>query len=207
MPKPAAVNAVNAWLREHNISGTASSPAGDWISFQLPVSQANELFSANFSTFKDSRAGIDVVRTMAYALPPELQGHVDFVHPTVSYVSASSASDDRALTVPYHADRFATPASGHKSVHVKRTLVDATKRDNVPAACVNGTTPTCLQYVYKIPATPAVHKDNQLGVTGRQGGIAGYSFLEVESHADLHGRKVAHGILHLRPFLRPYVPT
>ncbi|KAI0327739.1 subtilisin-like protein [Cubamyces sp. BRFM 1775] len=156
-PKPASLGKVNTWLREHNISGTAASPAGDWISFQLPVSQANELFSANFSTFKDTHAGIDVVRTLAYALPAELQGHVDFIHPTVS---------------------FATPASGHKSIHAKRSFMSATKRDNVPAACVNGTTPTCLQYVYKIPATPAVNEDNQLGVTGRQGGIAGYSFLE-----------------------------
>ncbi|CDO77343.1 hypothetical protein BN946_scf184786.g3 [Trametes cinnabarina] len=156
-PKPDAVQAVTSWFQQHNISGTPLSPASDWIGFELPVGQANGLFAANFSTFVDVRTGTEVVRTMAYALPAELQEHVDFVHPTIS---------------------FADHSGGHSSVVAKRGMAVAPSDGN-PPACVNGTTPACLQSIYKIPSKPAVHKDNKLGVTGRQGGAANYTWLEL----------------------------
>ncbi|OSD07753.1 subtilisin-like protein [Trametes coccinea BRFM310] len=156
-PKPEAMAAVTSWLLQHNLSGTPLSPAGDWVGFELPVGQANDLFSANFSAFVDTSTGTEVVRTLAYALPAELQGHVDFVHPTVS---------------------FADPTATKSSTVVATRGNTAAANASVPAACINGTTPACLQSIYNIPSTPAVNKDNQLGVTGRQGGVAGYTFLE-----------------------------
>ncbi|KAI9058090.1 family S53 protease-like protein [Trametes sanguinea] len=156
-PKPEAMQAVTSWLSQYNLSGTLLSPAGDWVGFELPASQANDLFAANFSTFLDTRTGTEVVRTLAHALPVELQGHVDFVHPTVS---------------------FADPTASKSSTVVATRGNTAAASGSIPPACADGTTPACLQSVYNIPSSPAVNKDNQLGVTGRQGGVAGYSFLE-----------------------------
>ncbi|KAI0646040.1 subtilisin-like protein [Trametes meyenii] len=156
-PKPEAVKAINVWFAKNNITGSALSPAGDWVEFALSVRQASELFSASFGKFKDTRAGIEMVRTMAYALPEELQGHVEFVHPMIS---------------------FDSPAGFGSSNRVSQFAAPAAVNGDAPAACVNGTTPGCLQFIYGIPASPAVNKANQLGVTGMQGGVAGYSFLE-----------------------------
>ena len=80
-PNPESVEAVNAWLKENNITTSTNSPAGDWLAFSLPVSKANELFSADFSVFTHTESGAEVVRTLSYILPASLQQHVDLVHP------------------------------------------------------------------------------------------------------------------------------
>ena len=83
-PHTTTKEAVDAWLRTNGLTATTLSPSGDWISIQVPVSKANELFDANFTTFIQENTGKSVVRTLSYSLPEVLQGHVDLVHPTVS---------------------------------------------------------------------------------------------------------------------------
>ena len=85
-PSQATKEAVGSWLRDNGLNATTISPAGDWIAISVPVDKANSLFNANFSTFKHQDSGKQVVRTLSYALPNSLQGHVDVVHPTVTYV-------------------------------------------------------------------------------------------------------------------------
>lgn len=79
--------AVNAWLAENDITATPLTPAGDWLSFSVPVSKANELFDADFSIFTHEATGKEAVRTLAYSIPADLKGHIDFVHPTTAYVA------------------------------------------------------------------------------------------------------------------------
>ena len=76
-------NAVDAWLQENDLVATNLSPAGDWIGIEVPVSKANTLFNAEFTTFSHRDTGSEVIRTLSYSLPSALQGHVDLVHPTV----------------------------------------------------------------------------------------------------------------------------
>ena len=85
-PKPETVEAVNAWLKENDIEATTVSPAGDWLSFSIPVSKANELLDADFTVFSHADTGKDVVRTLSYSIPTDLQGHLELVHPTTAYV-------------------------------------------------------------------------------------------------------------------------
>ena len=84
MPKQETVDAVMAWLKENDIEATKASPAGDWLSFSILVSKANELFDADFSVFTHTSTGSQTIRTLSYSLPAKLQGHVDLVHPTIS---------------------------------------------------------------------------------------------------------------------------
>ena len=77
---------MNAWLAENDISAKTMSGTGDWISFEVPVSKANALFDANFSVFAHEDTGMEAIRTLSYSIPAELQGHLDLVHPTVTYV-------------------------------------------------------------------------------------------------------------------------
>ena len=85
-PKPETVSAVTAWLKENSIEIAKASPAGDWLSFSIPVSKANELFEADFSTYKHINSGQNIIRTLSYSIPADLVGHISVVHPTTRYV-------------------------------------------------------------------------------------------------------------------------
>ena len=82
--------AVNAWLAENDISAQTISATGDWLSFEIPVSKANELFDADFSVYKHDETDMSVVRTLSYSIPADLQGHLELVHPTTSCVDRSA---------------------------------------------------------------------------------------------------------------------
>lgn len=81
---------MTAWLAEHDIEAAQASPAGDWLSFSVPVSKANEMFDADFTVFSHATTGSDVVRTLSYSIPADLQGHLELVHPTTSCVDRSA---------------------------------------------------------------------------------------------------------------------
>lgn len=83
-PKPESIEAVQAWLEENHIQAHKASPFGDWLSLSLPVSRANDLLNAEFKEFVDS-SGKTTIRTLAYSIPADLKGHLDFVHPTTTY--------------------------------------------------------------------------------------------------------------------------
>lgn len=84
-PKPESIEAVEAWLQENDIQATTASPFGDWLSFSVPVSKANELLDADFKEFVDTSSGKTIIRTLAYSIPADLKGHLDLVHPTTVY--------------------------------------------------------------------------------------------------------------------------
>ena len=56
------------------------------MAFEVPVSKANELFDADFSVYTHEQTGLEVIRTMSYSIPADLQGHLDLVHPTITSV-------------------------------------------------------------------------------------------------------------------------
>ncbi|KAH9887240.1 family S53 protease-like protein [Cubamyces lactineus] len=162
-PKSAATDAVKAWLQDNNFSGTALTPARDWIGFEIPVHQANRFFNANFSIFEHDETKTQVVRTMAYSLPASLQGHVDLVHPTISFPDPSIGGKGNVI--------------GLQRRSSKRTHPRIANRD-LSSKCANITDPECLQALYSIPSTPATNPDNRLGVVGFYGNSVPYSFLK-----------------------------
>lgn len=70
---------------------TTLTPAGDWLSLTVPVSQANELFGAQFNVYTHETTGQQAVRTMSYAVPQTLAAHLTVVYPTTTYVVLHSA--------------------------------------------------------------------------------------------------------------------
>ena len=84
-PTDDTLAAVNAWLSENGIKSHVISPAGDWIEFTAPVSQAADLFNADFSVFQHT-GGSQSIRTLEYSLPIDLNNHVEFLFPGVSSV-------------------------------------------------------------------------------------------------------------------------
>ncbi|KAI1785612.1 family S53 protease [Ganoderma leucocontextum] len=147
-PAQGSIDAVNIWLKENGITAKTISATGDWLSFEVPVSTANELFDAEFSVFKHNDTGMEAVRTLSYSIPAELQGHLDLVHPTVTFPNPKGQ-----LPV------FQTPVHSTSSVQNFSTWA-------VPSSCSHRITPTCLQAIYNIPSDAATQSSNRLAVTG-----------------------------------------
>ncbi|KZT71773.1 family S53 protease [Daedalea quercina L-15889] len=142
-PTSQSTSSVNAWLSENGLHATVLSAAGDWLSVQMPVGTANDLFDANFSIFTNSVTGKQAVRTLAYSIPIDLTGHLDLVHPTVSFPNPYGYMP---VTDVSFSGLAANVASGPCNI----SLV----------------TPACLQWLYGIPTTPAVSDGNGIAVTG-----------------------------------------
>ncbi|KAJ7867806.1 family S53 protease [Mycena leptocephala] len=147
-PTDETLNAVNQWLAENNIASKPVTPAGDMLEISIPVTQANDLLSAEFSVFTHVASGATSIRTLQYSVPTILQSHIDFVHPTISFSSPlSSVPKFTAIRSPKPTDT-------------------APVTDAVPASCGSIITPTCLQAFYGIPTAPATQASNKLGVAG-----------------------------------------
>ncbi|CCM03036.1 uncharacterized protein FIBRA_05153 [Fibroporia radiculosa] len=145
-PTQNSVAVVNEWLSGNGISATTISSAGNWLAVSVPVSLANEVLDANFSIFTHEGSGQQSIRTLSYSIPSELKGHLDLIHPTVSFASPIPKSPMRA-----------TKYNG--TVQPKSAAQ--------PSACQDDEVdPACLQALYGIPTTPATESSSYLVVTG-----------------------------------------
>ncbi|TDL17183.1 hypothetical protein BD410DRAFT_807518 [Rickenella mellea] len=144
-PSVDTVAKVKDWLSTNGLQSTTISPAGDWLSVSMPVKQANELLQADFTVFAHQETGKQTIRTLSYSIPLVLQGHLDLVHPTITFPKPRTI-----LPV------FSSPI---KSVSNMSSTA-------VPASCASSVTPACLQALYGIPTTKATQSSNTLGVSG-----------------------------------------
>ncbi|KAF7348010.1 Family S53 protease-like protein [Mycena sanguinolenta] len=88
-PSPETVSAFTAFASSNGLNISVISPNEDWVSFTLPVSQANTLFGAKFEVFSLSSSNDTIIRTLSVSLPSELVGHVEVVHPTIAFAAFS----------------------------------------------------------------------------------------------------------------------
>ncbi|KAJ6567101.1 subtilisin-like protein [Mycena capillaripes] len=143
-PAEKTTAAVTQWLADNGVESTTLTPAGDWISFSVPVSKANEMLRADFSVFTHVDSGKESIRTLEYSLPAGLSSHINLVAPTTS---------------------FSRPLRSGPILSFKNAAIPSP--DATPAASCNATiTPSCLQALYNIPTTPAVNENNGIGVAG-----------------------------------------
>ncbi|KAH9926610.1 family S53 protease-like protein [Epithele typhae] len=146
-PKAESLDAVTAWLKENDIEASSASPAGDWLSFDVPVSKANEIFDADYTVFKHT-GGRELIRTLSYSVPEDLAAHIDVIHPSNTFAIASPAAAFKAIQ--------AQPSASNGNL---------TSR-GVPYSCASTVTPACLQAMYGIPTTAIGEKTNVLAVSG-----------------------------------------
>ncbi|KAI0261737.1 family S53 protease [Gloeopeniophorella convolvens] len=155
-PKQQTSAAVAEWFSSKGLNATAISPYGDWVTIQTTVSLANELFDANFTTFTHSATGTEAIRTLAYSIPEALEGHIQLVHPTVTFPEPMGNVGKSLLSFP----RKATPPAGRATSNVSASM---TARAPSPS-CNSAINPACLQELYSIPTTPATQSSNQIAI-------------------------------------------
>ncbi|KAJ7194347.1 subtilisin-like protein [Mycena pura] len=150
-PSNESVAAFNSFAAANGLKPTIISPNGEWLSMALTVSQANDLFGAQFEKFSHTSLTEPITRTLTISLPYELIGHVDVVHPSTSFAVRNAG----LAQIPLH---------NRKSE--KRTEPAASCNSSRPGGFA---TPTCLQEIYGIPSIPATQKNNKILATGYLG--------------------------------------
>jgi tripeptidyl-peptidase-1 len=157
-PHPDTTDAVNAWLSHHGIAKDASqySDAGDWVTLNLSVEQAERMLGAKYEVYAHADSGESVVRTMGYSLPRSLHGHIEVVTPT-TYFGTMRSMRSTSKIVP---DRKIIDDGSRIAI---RPGSDIT----VPASCGSSITPSCLRTIYNSSAyVPAATSKNSLGIAG-----------------------------------------
>ncbi|KAJ7160487.1 family S53 protease-like protein [Mycena filopes] len=144
-PSAETVTVFNTWASANGITPGETSPNGDWVSINVPVSKADSLFAAKFEIFTHPDITSNLVRTLSVSLPSELVGHVDVIHPSTDFIDPNPRLTPSILA---REARAAPAASCDTSLHSGRI------------------TPACLQALYGIPTTPATQSNNALLVTG-----------------------------------------
>ncbi|KAF8516725.1 family S53 protease-like protein [Hysterangium stoloniferum] len=148
-PMSETTEAVQEFLAANKIKATTISPAGDWLSFSIPVSQANDLFDAAFTVFTHEETGTQAIRTLAYSIPSSLKGKIDLIHPTIAFPVLHGPP--LSVFVP-------RPISN-------RTASVTPSPGAVPASCNTEITPACLEGLYGIPLS-ATATGSRIGVSG-----------------------------------------
>lgn len=82
-PSTSALDAVTSWAAGSGLEN--SIERGQHVTIKTTVGNANALFSANFTAFKDDSTGVEKIRTLQYSIPKDVSDHVDFVSPTTFF--------------------------------------------------------------------------------------------------------------------------
>jgi tripeptidyl-peptidase-1 len=135
---------VNSWLEHHGIppSTVSVTHGGNWLTLtDVPVSRANELLGASYQLYRHAKTNETTLRTVSYALPAALHGHVQTVAPTTCFVSPLTQWQTSASSEPVE-----LLSSGHDNDHV---------------------TPSYLRWLYNtVDYVPAAAGKNALGIVG-----------------------------------------
>jgi hypothetical protein len=151
-PHPDTLELVNSWLEHHGVpsSSVSTTHGGGWLTLiGIPVSQANDLLGAAYQVYQHAETKDCILRTVGYALPEMLHGHVQTVAPTTYFGSPHELRQ----TPRTHSSgaALARPTSG-ELVKVLSSRVDFV-------------TPSYLRSLYKTETyVPAATDQNVLGI-------------------------------------------
>ncbi|GJJ06974.1 hypothetical protein Clacol_001172 [Clathrus columnatus] len=124
--------AINAWLTGHNIKPKTTTPAGNRLTLEIPVNQAENLLNASFNVYSHILSNQTVTRVMQYSVPKGLTQAISFIHPISHFPSKPPNSGTRSrkrsvvpsefsksnTTSIIRRDAVCTPAPGNVEVDI-----------------------------------------------------------------------------------------
>jgi tripeptidyl-peptidase-1 len=87
-PHPDTLKLVRSWLEHHGVppSSFSMTHTGNWLKVTgVPVYRANELLGASYELYRHAETNETILCTISYALPAELEAHVQTVVPTTYF--------------------------------------------------------------------------------------------------------------------------
>ncbi|OCB85378.1 tripeptidyl peptidase A [Sanghuangporus baumii] len=157
-PHPESVTSVDSWLQSHGIEvdDLVRSPAKDWVTVRIPVSQAEMILSTEYHIWTHEESGDTVVRTLQYSVPEQVYDHVELIQPTTMFARIKK----QRTTFRWSSHQDIPPFN-----HTKITLPNGI---SVDASCNTTVTIDCLLELYNAVGF------NASGTIGNQIGITGY---------------------------------
>ncbi|KAH8696422.1 putative protease S8 tripeptidyl peptidase I [Talaromyces proteolyticus] len=172
-PSSAASDAVTSWLKEQNLDPDAIQNHGSYLSFAIPVEQAEKMLQTKFYNFKSTATGEVRTLTLKYSVPKSIANYIETIQPTTDFIEI----DGPLLQTYGTVDISNNSASAEAGVPIE--------------SCNQQVTPACLQSLYGLPSKGLNPTPNQ--------GLAVPGFLnEYASYDDLNLF-----LLNLRPDLNP----
>lgn len=146
-PSPEVSDALVSWLDTEKVPLEKVKDDGDWISFTVPVGQAEEMLSTKFYNYRHSKTGVNIIRTLQYSVPKSIRDHVHMIQPTTRFGQIRA---ERTTIKDYSAPVEAVAPAAFDPVFCNTTI-----------------TPDCLRGLYGLDnftASPDV--GNRLGISG-----------------------------------------
>ncbi|KAH8988390.1 subtilisin-like protein [Lactarius akahatsu] len=155
-PHSDTLELVYSWLEHHGVpsSSVSMTHGGSWLTLTgIPVIQANDLLGASYRVYQHAETKDRILRTVGYALPAVLHGHVRTVAPTTYFGSPRTPQQ----TPRNHASRAAAALAESASGEVVKSL----------SSRMILSTPSYLRHLYNMMEyVPAATLQNTLGVAG-----------------------------------------
>lgn len=153
-PSSAASEAVTSWLTGNNLASDAIQNDGSYLTFQLPVEQAEKILQTQFYNYKSTATGEVRTLTLAYSVPKSILDYVETIQPTTDFTELPSNPTIQTLTHELNASDF-----------------------NSATDCGKYVTPNCLQRLYGLPDANAETPQGGIVVPGFLNEYASHSDL------------------------------
>jgi len=127
-PSDEAQEKVNKWLQSMGVTTITQNTAGDVLTLQLSIHDAEKLLDTKYAVYRNIHDGTKLLRTTEYALPRALHEHIDSIHPTTTFARLQR----QLLQIENH--QFSTIVS---SKAINSTICDG-----------RNVTPLCLRNFY-----------------------------------------------------------
>jgi tripeptidyl-peptidase-1 len=158
-PHKDTLELVHSWLGHHGVpsSSISTSHGGNWLTItDVPISKADKLLCASYQLYRHTGTNETepILRTVSYALPAALHGHVQMIAPTTYFPSPRK---------PLQTPRKRSSKEAAVIVNATGKLVKVpSRRDDDPIF-----TPSFLRSLYKTEAyVPIAMDKNGLGILG-----------------------------------------
>ncbi|KAH6674545.1 putative Tripeptidyl-peptidase sed2 [Halenospora varia] len=140
-----------SWLQDNNV--TAIRDDGDYLLFQTDVKTGSKLLDTEFGWYVSEESDIQVLRTLAYSVPDEVRGHINFIQPTIRFGSLKPLGStaeviDEGAKTQGHSKWWSPPTYGNPTVNITCNLT---------------ITPECLLDLYNVHYKGDAKNGNSLG--------------------------------------------
>ncbi|KAF9057841.1 tripeptidyl peptidase A [Panaeolus papilionaceus] len=154
-PPPESSKAVHEWLASAGVhpKNIKSSPAGDWITINVPVHQAEKMLDTKYYIWTHDTSKDALVRTTKYSLPSHMHNHIDLIQPTTMFGRLSR-----------HSSTIFDLVDNLGLIHDPETGI------TIDASCNATITISCLEQLYNTEGfkatTSHLRTQNSIGITG-----------------------------------------
>lgn len=147
------VNAVKEWLGENDIPASrVSHHRNNWLEVNVTAQEAEQLLHAEYFVHENVHDGREKAACDEYYIPKALQGHIDFITPTVHFDSNTQREKKRKRTkraLPECHDNIIRPAI--IPCLTCAPGMNPSDPETYIGDCAKSVTPACLRALYGLP--------------------------------------------------------